>query len=97
MEKLNDKMFWRFVLMRALKTFCQTLIATGGIAGVTTLADIKAIDWQYVLIASVLAAVVSLVNNLVANIPEYEGYIEGLNTPQGTPSEDVQGDTDIEV
>ena len=74
MDKFKDKLFWRYVLMRALKTFGQTLIATGGIAGITTLADVQAIDWQYVLIASVLAAVVSIINNLVASIPEYDEY-----------------------
>lgn len=72
MERYNDKAFWRAVLMRALKTFCQTLLATGSIAGVTTLAEIKAIDWPYVLVASVLAAVFSIINNLAASIPEYD-------------------------
>lgn len=71
MTRYHDRAYWRAVLMRALKTFCQTLLATGSIAGVTTLAEIKAIDWPYVLVASALAAVFSIINNIATSIPEY--------------------------
>lgn len=88
MDKYKDKAFWRAVLMRALKTFGQTLLATGSIAGVTTLAEIKAIDWPYVLVASVLAAVLSVINNLVASIPEYPDVITELPAEWYDPEED---------
>lgn len=94
MDKYKDKAFWRAVLMRALKTFGQTLLATGSIAGVTTIAEIKAIDWPYVLVASLLAAVFSVVNNLVASIPEYEDQLpldfeaELLDDIENAPIED---------
>lgn len=72
MEKLKDKKYWELILMRALKTFVQTLISTGGITAVTTLTDLMAIDWKYCLIASLGAGLMSLINNIIGTIPEYD-------------------------
>ena len=73
MEKLRDKKYWQLILIRALKTFLQTLVSVGGLATVTTFTELASIDWQYVLIASVGAGLLSLINNIVGTIPEYEG------------------------
>lgn len=72
MEKLKDKKYWQLILMRALKTFVQTLISTAGITAVTTLTDLMTIDWKYCLIASLGAGILSLLNNIVGTIPEYD-------------------------
>ena len=78
MEKLKDKEYWQLILMRALKTFVQTLISTGGLATITTITELMAIDWKYVLIASVGAGVLSIINNIVGTIPEYTAIEEAL-------------------
>lgn len=75
MDKLKDKRYWQLILMRALKTFVQTLISTAGITAVTTLTDLMTIDWKYCLIASLGAGILSLVNNIIGTIPEYDDMI----------------------
>lgn len=52
--------------IRALKTVCQTAIATIG-----TSAVMSAVDWRMVLSASVLAGVLSVLTSL-AGLPECE-------------------------
>ena len=52
--------------IRALRTFCQTAIATIG-----TSAVLSAVDWKMVASASVLAAILSLLTSL-AGLPEVE-------------------------
>ena len=53
-------------LVRALKTCCQTAVATIG-----TTAVIEAVDWKLVASASVLAGVLSVLTS-VAGLPEVE-------------------------
>lgn len=52
--------------VRALKTVCQTAIATIG-----TSAAMNQVDWALVLSASVLAGILSLLTSL-AGLPEVE-------------------------
>lgn len=52
--------------IRALKTCCQTAVATIG-----TTAVIEAVDWKLVASASVLAGVLSVLTS-VAGLPEVE-------------------------
>lgn len=54
-------------LVRALRTLCQTAIATIG----TTTVMISQVDWKMVASASVLAAILSLLTSL-AGLPEVE-------------------------
>ena len=51
-------------VVRAIKTFCQTAIATIG-----TAAALEAVDWRLVLSASVLAGVLSILTSF-AGLPE---------------------------
>ena len=58
------KQWIRAAGIRALKTFCQTAVATVG-----TTATIGGVDWKLVLSSSALAAILSLLTSL-AGLPE---------------------------
>ena len=60
----NWKNWWRAALVRAVKTFSQTAVATVGTAAVLT-----EVNWLLVLSASALAALLSLLTSL-AGLPE---------------------------
>ena len=67
---MKDKQYWikwgRAAARRALKTAAQTFVATVGTAAV-----IGDVNWQMVLSASALAAILSL-GTSVAGLPEVE-------------------------
>ena len=56
--------WWKAAGIRAVKTMAQTAVATIG-----TAAAMGQVDWAYVLSASVLASVLSLLTS-VAGLPE---------------------------
>lgn len=58
------KKWWKAAGIRALKTFCQTAVATIG-----TTAVLHEVDWVAIASASALAAVLSLLTSL-AGLPE---------------------------
>ena len=66
----NWKNWFKCALIRAIKTFAQTFVATIGSTKV-----MGAVDWKVVLSASILAAIVSMATSL-AGLPE-EKLIEG--------------------
>lgn len=59
--------FWKAAGIRALKTVCQTAIASIGTALV--LEDVK---WVYVLSASGLAGVLSILTSIATGLPEVD-------------------------
>lgn len=59
--------FWKAAGIRALKTVFQTAIATIGAATV-----IQDVDWLYVLSASSLAGLMSLLTSVAFGLPEVE-------------------------
>lgn len=61
------KRFIRCAMIRALKTFCQTLLATIGTSIV--LSDV---DWLTVLSAAALASVLSILTSICTGLPESE-------------------------
>ena len=61
---MKSKQWVRAALIRAIKTLCQTAVATIG-----TAAALEAVDWRLVLSASVLAAILSVLTSL-AGLPE---------------------------
>lgn len=67
---MKDKVYWgkwgKAAAIRALKTAAQTFVATVGTAAV-----IGDVNWQMVLSASALAAILSL-GTSVAGLPEVE-------------------------
>lgn len=60
----KTKKWWHASLIRSLKTFAQTFVATIG-----TSAVLNAVDWKVVLSASVLAAILSIATS-IAGLPE---------------------------
>ena len=59
------KAFWKAALIRAARTLCQTAIATIG-----TTAVLEEVNWFAVASASVLAAILSLLNSVATGLPE---------------------------
>ena len=59
------KEFWKAAALRAIRTICQTAIATIGTAAV--LSDI---NWVMVGSASAVAGILSILTSVVTGIPE---------------------------
>lgn len=62
-----NKEFWKAAGIRALRTVCQTAIATIG-----TTAMMTGVDWMLVLDASALAGILSVLNSIATGLPEVE-------------------------
>lgn len=60
-----NKTFWKAALIRAVRTICQTAVATIGTAAV-----IEAVNWLTVISASALAGVLSLLTSAATGLPE---------------------------
>ena len=61
------KEFWVATLYRAIRTICQTAIATIGTAMVIT-----EVNWMYVVSASALAGLLSVLTSIATGLPEVE-------------------------
>ena len=61
------KSFWKYALLRALRTVCQTAVATIGTAFVIT-----DVNWLVVISASVLAGILSMLTSIATGLPEDE-------------------------
>lgn len=59
------KEFWIAALNRALRTLCQTAVATIG-----TSAVLSEVNWVMVASSSVLAALLSVLNSIATGLPE---------------------------
>lgn len=66
------KGFWKYALLRALRTVCQTAVATIGSAVVIT-----EVNWLVVISASVLAGILSILTSIATGLPEdkYEKHL----------------------
>lgn len=63
--------FWYYACLRAGRTMAQTALATIGTA--VALSDV---DWRFVLSASILAGIVSLLMSITTGLPEVTPAIE---------------------
>lgn len=61
-----NKKWWKAAGIRAVKTICQTAVATIGTATV-----LEEVNWVMILSASILAGILSLLTSL-AGLPEVE-------------------------
>lgn len=59
------KDFWKAALIRAVRTVCQTAIATIG-----TTAVLQDVNWILVLSSSALAGLLSILNSIATGLPE---------------------------
>lgn len=59
--------FWEAAAIRALRTFCQTAVATIG-----TAAFLSEVNFAAVLSASALAALLSLLTSIATGLPEVQ-------------------------
>ena len=64
---ITNKTFWKATAVRAIKTICQTAIATIGTA--TLLEEVK---WPMVISASLLAGILSILTSIVTGLPEVD-------------------------
>lgn len=62
-----DKTFWKAAGIRAMKTVCQTAVATIG-----TTALVSDVNWVTVISASALAGLLSLLTSVATGLPEVE-------------------------
>lgn len=60
-----SKDFWRAAGIRALRTACQTAVASMGTAALIT-----EVNWIQVLSASALAGVLSMLTSVATGLPE---------------------------
>ena len=59
--------FWKCALIRAVRTLCQTAIATIG-----TTALIEEVNWLLVGSSALLAAFLSILNSIATGLPEVD-------------------------
>lgn len=64
---MMNKAFWKAALIRAIRTVCQTAIATIG-----TTAVLEEVNWLLVLSSSALAGLLSILNSIATGLPEVD-------------------------
>ena len=72
---MKNKSYWVNWVKKAGNRAVKT-IAQAAIAGIGAAAAMGQVDWKYVLSASVLAGVLSMLTS-IAGLPEVESKIEG--------------------
>lgn len=80
--------FWKATGIRALRTVCQTAVATIGTAAV--MADV---EWTYVVSASVLAGILSVLTSIATGLPEVE-YAQHVYMSKEEPEDSWIDDID---
>lgn len=67
LNDIKNKKFWQATAIRAIKTICQTAIATIGTGKL-----VSEIDWKVVISASIVAGILSILTSIVTGLPEVE-------------------------
>ena len=73
--KFKNKNWWKAMLIRAGKTFVQSILA-GGVGVLFT--D----NWKIAIMTAVLTAVFSCLNSMVVNLPEVDPDITSAISPE---------------
>ena len=84
------KTFIKAALIRAIKTVCQTAVATIGTAFV-----ISDVNWLIVISASLLAGILSILTSIATGLPEAK-YEEDLYMYYDEPADSEVDDEEIE-
>lgn len=66
-KDISNKSFWKATAIRAIKTICQTAIATIGTASI-----MSDVNWAVVASASLLAGILSVLTSIVTGLPEVD-------------------------
>lgn len=92
-EDITNKDFWKATLIRAIKTICQTAVAT---IGTTTM--IGDVNWALVLSASALAGILSILTSISAGLPEvkFQQSLEQLAELREEPLTDEEDEDEEE-
>jgi len=64
---ITNKTFWKATAVRAIKTICQTAIATIGTASI-----MSEVNWKIVISASILSGILSVLTSIVTGLPEVD-------------------------
>lgn len=67
LNDLKNSSFWKATAIRAIKTICQTAIATIGTASL-----LSEVNWLVVASASLLAGILSILTSIVTGLPEVD-------------------------
>lgn len=62
---MGNKQFWKAALNRALRTVAQTALAS-----ISTAVVLEDVDFRYVVSASVLAGLLSILTSISTGLPE---------------------------
>lgn len=62
-----NKEFWKCAGIRALKTICQTAIATIGTSTI-----LEEVNWAIVISASLLSGILSILTSIATGLPEVD-------------------------
>ena len=77
--------FMKAAIIRAIKTMCQTAVATIGTAAI-----LSEVNWIYVVSASVLAGIISVLTSIGTGLPEVRSADE-LNDDEVDDDFEVNG------
>ena len=84
-----NKTFWYATLIRAIRTICQTAVASIGTAMV-----VEEVNWLYVISASLLAGLLSVLTSIATGLPE----VDTIQTIYNTDSlDEMVGEEDEEA
>lgn len=67
LNDLKNGTFWKATAIRAIKTICQTAIAT-----ISTASLLSDVNWLAVASASLLAGILSVLTSIVVGLPEVD-------------------------
>ena len=66
------KGFWKYALLRALRTIAQTAVSTIAVFSTGEIVGVADINWVLVASASVLAGILSMLTSIATGLPEDE-------------------------